>query len=182
VSDYRLDLPQGQFGTIYADPPWRLSTGGVRRKLRYDSMDLDEIKALGERIQDICLPDAHLWLWSTNPHLPEAFEVVKAWGFTYKSLRTWDKGRIGLGWWLRSASEHLIFAVRSNRMRVQPGAYSTIFKGTYRGHSVKPAEAIECIEALSPPPRIELFARETRPDWTSLISDKPPVGDPYGQG
>lgn len=178
--EFRLELPAGKWGTILADPPWRLKTGGAKRKLHYDTMDIDEIKAMP--IASICTPDAHLWLWTTNPHLPESIEVVKAWGFTYKTLRTWNKGRMGLGWWLRSQTEHLIFAVKSNKLRVQPRSWRTYFEAPWIAHSVKPEESIACIEALSPAPRLELFARAPRAGWTTLISNKPPVGDPYGQG
>lgn len=144
-------------------------------------MALDEIKDMGRRIQEVTAPDAHLWLWTTNPHMPEAFEVVEAWGFEFKSIRTWDKGRMGLGFWLRSQTEHMIFASKG-KYRVQAGKWTTLLKAPYRRHSCKPEEAIECIEALSPAPRLELFATRTRPGWTTLISPAPPVGDPYGQG
>ncbi len=167
---YRLDLPPGPFGTIYCDPPWKLRTGGVKRKLHYDTMELDELKLMN--VRGICAPDAHLWMWTTNPHLPEALELIDAWGFTYKTMLTWNKGRMGLGWWLRSQTEHLIFAALSTKARVGPGSWTTYLEAPWRGHSVKPPEAAEMIEALSPEPRLEIFARGQRPGWTCLESDQ----------
>jgi N6-adenosine-specific RNA methylase IME4 len=179
---YRVKIPDGPWGTILADPPWRTNIGGVKRKLHYDTMPLDDIKDMGKRIMEVSSPDAHLWLWATNPMLPEALEVVKSWGFVYRSMMTWDKERVGLGFWLRSATEHVIFATRSTKNRVQPSNISTIFRGEYRGHSVKPEGIVRIIEQLSPPPRLELFARSFRPGWTCLVSHAGPVGDPYKQG
>ena len=146
-------------------------------------MSLDDIKAIP--VAGVCTPDAHLWLWTTNTHLPEALEVVTAWGFQYKTLRTWDKGRMGLGWWLRSQTEHIIFAVRSNRYRQEPGAITTLFRAPWRGHSSKPMEELQpIIERLSPGPYLEMFASADRgwPGWSFLVSNALPVGDPYGQG
>lgn len=181
-TSYRLNLPKKKFGTILADPPWRLKSGGVKRKLHYDTMDLEDIKSMRDQIEEVTLPDSHLWLWTTNPHLPEAFEVINSWGFNYKSCLTWDKELMGLGFWLRSRTEHCLFAVKSNKNRVQPSNITTLLKEKRRKHSQKPDGIISIIEYLSPSPRLELFARNNRPGWTCLVSDAPPVGDPYGQG
>lgn len=167
--NYRLQLPDGPFNTIVADPPWQLKTKGVRRKLHYDRMSLEEIKAIP--ISSVATPDALLWLWTTNAHLPEALEVVREWGFTYKSLVTWYKDRMGTGWWIRSQTEHLILAARSTKLRRNPGSWRSIITAPYRGHSVKPTEAYQLIQALSPEPRLELFAKKERDGFTTLISD-----------
>lgn len=169
---YRLTLPKGPWGTILADPPWMLNSNGVRRDLHYDRMTQEELKAIP--VATVCAPDAHLWLWTTNPHLPEALELVEAWGFHYRSLRTWSKPKMGLGWWLRSQTEHLIFATKDKSNRKNPGSWTTIFNAEAGKHSAKPDEAIQCIEALSPGPRLEIFARQERPGWTTLISDSAP--------
>jgi len=166
---YRLALPPGPWGTILLDPPWMLQSTGVRRELHYDRMTQDELKAIP--ISSICAPDAHLWLWTTNPHLPEALELVTAWGFQYRCLRTWVKPRMGLGWWLRSQTEHLIFASKTKENRKNPSSWTTILTAPAGEHSAKPDEAIACIEALSPGPRLEIFARKERPGWTTLISN-----------
>lgn len=133
-------------------------------------------------IGDVSTPDAHLWLWTTNPHLEIALQCVKHWGFDYISLVTWRKSKLGTGWWLRSRTEHVILAVKSKRLRANPGSFSTELVGKWRGHSVKPVEAYPMIERLSPGPRLELWARETEPrdGWVSLESHGKPV-DAFGQ-
>jgi N6-adenosine-specific RNA methylase IME4 len=140
-------------------------------------MTTDDIKAIP--VSDIALPDAHLWLWTTNPHLPEALEVVKAWGFEYKTLLTWAKNRMGTGWWLRSKTEHLIFAAHSKKLRKNPGNITTLVQAAYEGHSVKPQCFYDIIERLSPEPRVALFSRHPRSGWTTLISDAS-ASDVYG--
>ena len=172
-----------------------LKAGSGKRKLIYDTMTTEEIIGLREQLNApfVLLPDAHLWLWTTNPHLPEAIEVMRAWGFDYKIMMTWDKGRIGLGWWLRSQTEHVLLGTRHagesrsdrrNVYRVVPGATSTLLRAPYRGHSVKPTETYDILEKLSKGPYLELFAGpgQERKGWTMLSSDMPAHGSPYGTG
>ncbi len=182
MSDYRLKIPDGKWGTIMADPPWMLSSGGAKRKLHYDTMTPQEILDVGERIREVTTPDAHLWLWVPPPHVPLAVQVVEAWGFEWKTVLVWNKKKMGLGWWLRSKVEFCILAAKSTKKRVTPRSYTTYLEAPYRGHSVKPDEIIPMIEALSPAPRLELFARKPRKNWTALISNAQPKGDPYGKG
>lgn len=186
----RYDIPQGkQFGTVYADPPWMLKMGGGMRKLKYDTMTTEEIINVHAPLNEPGVLDkaAHCWLWTTNPHLPEALRVLEAWGFEYKTMLTWDKQRLGLGWWLRSATEHVLWGVRPGVKpgdRGRPGGHSTIFRGGYRGHSVKP-NLYSLIEHRSPGPYLELFSNRLwlqRPGWTQLTSPKQPTGDRYGTG
>lgn len=184
LNPYRLQLPEGiQFGTIYADPPWPLdqeNTKHSRRRIHYDRMSFDEIASIP--IHLVAHEQAHLWLWTTNAHLPLALEVVKAWGFTYKTMRTWVKTKVGLGWWLRSRTEHLIFAAKGDDYRHNPGSFTTELRGKWRGHSIKPVEAYDAIEALSPGPRLELFSRHESPreGWYALNGHSVPT-DPFGQ-
>lgn len=187
MAENRLQLPTGiQFGTILADPPWSVDSKGYehtrhrRRRLHYDRMEVEEICAIP--VNEITTDDAHLWLWTTNPHLEKALEVVKAWGFHYNTLVTWPKSKLGLGWWLRSRTEHIICASKSRELRRNPGSWSTLLDGDYKGHSIKPDSQYEMIEALSPGPRLELFKRDDqdREGWTRLGSDGVPE-DPFGQ-
>jgi len=138
--------------------------------MHYDRMDLVDICQIP--VDSVTGPDAHLWLWTTNTHLEEALQVVKSWGFVYKSLLTWVKPRMGTGWWLRSKTEHVILAAKSTRLRANPGNVVTCFEAPYRGPHVKPIELYSIIERLSPAPYLELFARGSeRPDWTTLVSE-----------
>lgn len=184
MSEFRLDIPEGmKFGTVYADPPWALDKPGTehrRRRLHYDRMSIEAIK--GIPIRDFTTDDAHLWLWTTNTHLKLALDVVEAWGFEYKVLATWRKSKIGTGWWLRSRTEHCILAAKSKRLRRNPGSFTTEIEGEYRGHSVKPSSVYEMIEALSPGPYLEMFARNVpeRKGWAHVGSDGVPA-DAFGQ-
>lgn len=188
MTNLRFDLPTGmQYGTILADPPWPVHSDPNKQypmthRMFYERMPLDEIKSIP--VGDICDPDAHLWLWTTNPALEMALEVVHAWGFEYKTLVTWRKSKMGLGWWLRSRTEHLILAAKSKEKRVQPGSWTTELVGKWRGPHIKPHEQYDMIEALSPGPRIELFHRQNgdrhREGWDYLGADMP-AAEAYGQ-
>lgn len=168
-----------RFGTILADPPWRFqnSTGKVapehRRLNRYGTMTLADIMALpvGECADD----PAHLYLWVPNALLPEGLEVMRAWGFAYKSNIIWHKVRKdggsdgrGVGFYFRNVTEMILFGVRGKNARtLAPGRTQVNYLGTRkREHSRKPDEIFPIIEACSPGLRLELFARGTRPGWT----------------
>jgi len=168
------------FGCILADPPWQFvnRTGKMapehRRLSRYGTMDLAAIAALP--VGGIAAPVAHLYLWVPNALLPEGLQVMRAWGFAYKSNIVWHKlrkdggsdGR-GVGFYFRNVTELLLFGVRGRNARtLAPGRRQVNYIGTRkREHSRKPDEQYAIIEACSPGPRIELFARGTREGWTA---------------
>ena len=119
---------------------------------------------------------AHLYLWCPNALLPEGLEVLKAWGFTYKSNIVWHKVRKdggsdgrGVGFYFRNVTELILFGTRGKNARtLQPGRTQVNLLATRkREHSRKPDEQYDIIEACSPGPRLELFARGLRPDWTT---------------
>ena len=98
------------FRTILADPPWEVEQRGkLGASAHYDLMSVRAIKQLP--VKDLATPNAHLWLWVTNATLRAGFEVMEAWGFTPRSPLTWVKPRLGLGNYLRNATEHLIFCL-----------------------------------------------------------------------
>jgi N6-adenosine-specific RNA methylase IME4 len=167
VATYRLQIPSG-FGTIVLDPPWPWRD--TLNKKHYDSMTLDEIRAIPVRASGA----DHLWMWTTNAHLVEALITALRWGYQYRSLLTWAKPRSGVGWWLRGQTEHVIFATRTRQHRRRPDRISTLLSAPRRAHSVKPDEFYEIVQTLSPGPYLELFARRPRAGWTTLISDRPP--------
>ncbi|BBN97244.1 MT-A70 family protein [Deinococcus grandis] len=181
ASDDLLKRCNGQkFRTILADPPWQFQnrTGKVApehgRLSRYGTMTLDEIKELP--VADITEEPAHLYLWVPNALLPEGIEVLRAWGFEYKSNIVWHKirkdggpdGR-GVGFYFRNVTELVLFGVRGKNARtLQPGRTQVNFLATRkREHSRKPDEFYDIVEACSPGPRLELFARGSRPGWTT---------------
>jgi len=166
------------FATILADPPWRFTnqTGKVapehRRLSRYATMTLDEIMALP--VQRLAAPVAHLYLWCPNALLSEGLAVMKAWGFTYKSNIVWHKVRKdggpdgrGVGFYFRNVTELILFGVRGKNARtLAPGRKQVNLLATRkREHSRKPDEQYAIIEACSPGPYLELFARGTREGW-----------------
>jgi N6-adenosine-specific RNA methylase IME4 len=167
-----------RFGTILADPPWQFqnSTGKIapehKRLSRYSTMRLDEICSLP--VEACAAQVCHLYLWVPNALLPEGLAVMRAWGFAYKSNIVWHKlrkdggsdGR-GVGFYFRNVTELLLFGVRGKNARtLAPGRTQVNYIGTRkREHSRKPDEIFPIIEACSPGPRIELFARGPRPGW-----------------
>jgi N6-adenosine-specific RNA methylase IME4 len=168
------------YGTILADPPWQFQnkTGKVapehRRLSRYSTLSFEDIRSLpvGEVAADI----AHLYLWVPNALLPEGLAVMHAWGFKYKSNIVWHKirkdggsdGR-GVGFYFRNVTELILFGVRGKNARTRAaGRRQVNLIGTRkREHSRKPDEQYAIIEACSPGPLLELFARGARKGWTA---------------
>ncbi len=164
------------FGCVLADPPWQFvnRTGKMapehKRLSRYGTMDLAAIMAL-----PVSAATAHLYLWVPNALLPEGLQVMAAWGFRYKSNIVWHKRRKdggsdgrGVGFYFRNVTELVLFGVRGKNARtLQPGRTQVNYLGTRkREHSRKPDELYDIVEACSPGPRLELFARGVRPGWT----------------
>jgi N6-adenosine-specific RNA methylase IME4 len=158
------------YHTIVADPPWKERTIGrwkvakhqVADALPYPTMPLDDIRALpvGEMAEE----GAHLWLWTTNSHLEAAFSVMRAWGFTYLTTITWVKPS-GFGAYFASTTQHCLFGYYQ-RCRFPLRRWApTHFASSVKRHSQKPEAFYKLVEEVSPGPRLELFARQQRPDW-----------------
>jgi len=178
--DMKRRLGSAKFKTVLADPPWQFQnrTGKMapehRRLNRYGTMDLEAIKALP--VSDFLEDTAHLYLWVPNALLPEGMAVLSAWGFNYKTNLVWYKTRKdggpdgrGVGFYFRNVTELILFGARGKNARtLQPGRTQVnVVAQRKREHSRKPDEAYELIEACSPGPRLELFARGSRPGWTT---------------
>ncbi len=153
----------------YADPPWMTAQTGKRGAVRhYDLMTVERIKAMGPLIQELSDENATLLLWVTNAALPEGIEVLRAWGFEYKSHAAWDKYYMGLGSYFRSSHETLLHGVRGKAPWDFHGQRSTLLLPRTE-HSRKPDEMIPLIERILPEgPYAELFARRrpnSRSDW-----------------
>jgi N6-adenosine-specific RNA methylase IME4 len=169
-----------RFATILADPPWQFQnrTGKVapehRRLSRYATMSLDGIASLP--VPDLAAPTAHLYLWVPNALLPEGLRVMADWGFQYKANIVWHKVRKdggpdgrGVGFYFRNVTELVLFGVRGKQARTLAAGRRqvNILKTQKREHSRKPDEFYDIVEACSPGPFFELFARGTRPGWAS---------------
>jgi len=142
----------------------RLKRGADRH---YPLMKTKDIMALPVRM--IADDNCHLYLWATNNHLQDAFSVMGAWGFEYKTMITWLKDKKGLGQYFRGKTEHCLFGVRGNLpYKTMDGKRCqgvTGFFAPRREHSRKPEEMRAMIELVSYEPRIELFARERFDGW-----------------
>lgn len=144
-----------------------------KRLNRYPTMKLEEIKQLP--VEVVAEENSHLYLWVPNALLPEGLEVMKAWGFQYKTNIIWEKirkdggpdGR-GVGFYFRNVTEMLLFGVKGGNIRTLPPARTQVnlIRSQKREHSRKPDEMIDLIEACSPGPYLELFARGEREGWT----------------
>jgi N6-adenosine-specific RNA methylase IME4 len=159
-------LPEGPFALILADPPWSFGSpdSEFAPDQHYPCMPLHEIKQLRIPAADDCV----LFMWAVNSLLPEALEVIRAWGFRYRNNLAWVKNGIGPGVWLRQRHELLLIATRGAIGPPDPEERvdSVIEAGRGR-HSEKPAEAQRRIEQMYPAlSKLELFARgEPRPGW-----------------
>lgn len=165
-----MPFPDKKYKTIYADPPWPEYGGGKIKRgadKHYGLMTVKQIMALP--VPEICEENAHLYLWTTNNYLPAALEVMKAWGFTYKTIITWGKDKFGLGQYFRGQTEHCLLGVRGNLpYKVVDGKRQqgrTLLLAPRREHSQKPDEMRQMIEKVSYEPYIELFAREHVNGW-----------------
>jgi N6-adenosine-specific RNA methylase IME4 len=165
-------LPAGPFDLIYADPPWQYeaatATPNRRIERQYVTMTLADICALP--IAELVAPDAMLYLWAPPAKVPEALQVVTAWGFVYRTHAVWDKGSIGPGYWFRCQHEDLLVARRGKFPVPAPSLRSSgVIRAPRRAHSAKPDVVYERLEAMHPGAcRLELFARGlSRPGWTA---------------
>ena len=183
-STARAAAPLGTrlYGVIYADPPWRFEpysreTGMDRAaENHYPTMTLDAIKALPVPAAADCV----LFLWAPLSMLPQALDVIAAWGFTYKSAHGWRKPHIGTGYWVRDNLELLLIATRGNPVAPAPGQQMPALIEAPRGrHSEKPDLFAEMIERLYPHTvKLEMFARKPRPGWHSWGNELDPDYQP----
>lgn len=167
-----------KFKTIMADPPWQFAnrTGKMapehKRLNRYPTMGLKDI--MGLPVSQITADTAHLYMWVPNALLPEGLQVLKAWGFEYKTNLVWYKirkdggpdGR-GVGFYFRNVTELILFGVKGKNCRtLDPGRTQVnIISKQKREHSRKPDEQYDLIESCSPGPYLELFGRGQRKGW-----------------
>jgi N6-adenosine-specific RNA methylase IME4 len=183
----------GGYKTVLADPPWRFTnrTGKVapehRRLDRYSTLDLASICDID--VAAVAAKDAHLYLWVPNALLPDGLRVMEAWGFRYISNVIWAKRRKdggpdgrGVGFYFRNVTEIILFGVRGS-MRTLPPARSQVnmIESRKREHSRKPDEQYGLIEACSPGPYLEMFARHHRPNWTVWGDESEAEIEPRGR-
>lgn len=183
------------YSTIVADPPWpypegfttqsrtaeRWTAPELRRWLPYSSMTVADIEALP--VVNLIGASARLFLWTTNRYLGAAFGVLSAWGASYKQTLVWHKldGNMG-GSIAPNSAEFLLVAIWGEPPVLTKAPSSVIAHAQTKQHSRKPPAFADLIEATSPGPYVELFARQPRLGWDSwglgyeLAADQ--VGEP----
>lgn len=173
-----LAIGMGSARTILADPPWQFTnrTGKMapehKRLLRYPTMTHRDIMDLP--VAQVATAQSHLYLWVPNALIAEGLEVMRRWGFTYKSNIVWYKvrkdggpDRRGVGFYFRNVTELVLFGIRGkNNRTLRPGrTQPNIVVSRKREHSRKPDEMYSVIESCSPGPYLELFGRTSRSGW-----------------
>lgn len=166
-----IELPQGPFGAILADPPWSFRTysgkdvAPARAEQPYSVMSLANLKALP--VGDVAARDCILFMWTVSHLQDEATDLARSWGFAPKSVAfIWDKGRVGMGYWTRQEAEICKLYTRGKPKRKSKGVRQLIH-APRREHSRKPDEQYARIEALVDGPYLEMFARQAWPGWTA---------------
>ena len=177
-----------KYPIIYADPPWRYSAKKVQgaAENHYPTMSIDELCALP--VAELAANDSALFMWATFPQLPEALRLIRAWGFTYKSVafvwlkknRKADSWFYGLGFWTRANAEVCLLATKGHPKRQAADIHQFIIS-PIEAHSKKPDETRDKIVALMGDlPRVELFARQTSPGWDVWGNEVEPTIPDFG--
>lgn len=177
-------LPLFHYGLIMADPPWLYETYSDKGHAKapqgqYDCMGLDDIKAL--TVGHHAARDSVLWLWATNPMLPQAFEVMDAWGYRFVTAGHWVKrtkhGKLafGTGYVLRCAGEPFLIGATGSPETARN--VRSVIEGPVREHSRKPDEAYAAAEALTSGPYLDLFSRQPRPGWDAWGNEATKFGE-----
>jgi N6-adenosine-specific RNA methylase IME4 len=164
-----------QYRTIVADPPWQIQRlgalswregrpSGAGMELDYLTMTDAEIAALP--VSNLASANAHLFMWTTQRHLPAALDIVKAWGFRYICALAWCKEPHGWGpgGAFQSTLEHCLYATRGTVGRM-PQVDRQWWVWPRGAHSAKPEAFLDMVEAHFPEPRLEMFARRQRLGW-----------------
>jgi N6-adenosine-specific RNA methylase IME4 len=165
------ELGTKQYAVIYADPPWRFEPysreTGMDRSAdnHYQTMTTAEIADLD--VPGAEHKDCILLLWATAPMLEDAFDVMRSWGFDYKSCAVWVKPKAGTGYWFRNRHELLLLGTRGSPPLPETASPS-VFEAEAGRHSEKPAEVRGWIDKTWPAlPKLEMFARKSAPGWDS---------------
>lgn len=133
-------------------------------------MELKDIEELPVPSDENCV----LFLWATAPKLTEALDVMRNWGFTYRTCMVWDKEEIGMGYWFRNQHELLLVGIKGNISPPEPTKrVSSVFRKKSKGHSVKPYKIRDLVKEWYPAyEKIELFSRENHEGWDSWGNDE----------
>jgi len=156
-----------KFACVYADVPWsfRNTSSRAAAATHYQTMSYRQLRELP--VRELVADNAHLHFWVPNALLPESFDIMKAWGFQYKTNFAWVKPQIGMGNYWRNAHELMLLGVRGSLPFGQNNVKSWL-EVRRTSHSTKPDAIRELVEQVSPGPYLELFGRRTVPGWTTF--------------
>lgn len=160
-----------KFSTIVIDPPWDWGDEGDKDQLGrarpdYQTLSIDQLLELP--LEDLSLPDAHIYLWITNRSLPKGFQLLDKWGFRYITCITWVKPHFGMGNYFRGQTEQILFGVKGS-LPLKRKDVGTVFSADRGkdGHSSKPLEFYKLVESCSHSPYLEMFSRNKSDGWVS---------------
>ena len=174
--------PHLKFKTIVADPPWAYKTrmsgtlipGATdtpamkTAPMPYPTMNVDKIAALP--VRDFSEDDSHLYLWTTQSFLRDAYSVLDAWGFRQGAILVWSKPPKGVCGTYVCSVEFCIFGRRGN-LQHKRRQLGTCYQWPRSSHSTKPEAFLDMVESVSPGPYLELFARTQRLGWATWGSE-----------
>jgi len=168
-------LPTNKYRVWYADPPWEYGNAGVigetdnygHAARHYPTMSIADLCDMGNQIKEACEPNAVLFMWVTSPLLEECFDVIRAWGFQYKTSFVWDKVGHNYGHYNSVRHELLLVCTRGSCTPDDKTLYDSVISiEKSRTHSEKPEEFRRIIDSLYTwGNRIELFSRCKADGW-----------------
>jgi len=164
----QLALPNGKFEVIVIDPPWNYGTEydpDTRRVASpYPEMSIEEIMNMEiPANEESCM----LFMWTTNAFMHDAYHIIEKWGFESKTILTWIKDRMGIGYWLRGITEHVILAVKG-KPKFKLTNQTTALHAKNLGHSIKPPEFYDFVDGYVEGRKLDYFARKDREGWETF--------------
>tara|TARA_Y100001938_G_C8081812_1_gene429617 strand:+ start:1791 stop:2324 length:534 start_codon:yes stop_codon:yes gene_type:complete len=170
-----IPFPNKKYNTIVLDPPWNITMGAVptkrrpntKTKLDYPTMSMDEIKSIPmEQIANI---GCHVYCWTTNKFLRETFNVLESWNVNYHLTLVWTKHNgMTPNFAYKFATEFCLLGFYKKPMQkfLRCGKLNWINTNAPKKHSTKPKEFFDLVDEMSPGPKLEMFAREKRDNWS----------------
>lgn len=168
--------PAKGFRCIVLDPPWEEHGGGRRgARMHYPTMSVAELRLLAPHVRRVTAANAHCRMWTTDTFLLDALALLRLYGFAYKRTTVWVKttkgGEVhpgGLGYYARGNHELCLWGVRGSLPVPTEHRHPSAFLAPLGRHSAKPAAFYRRVEAATPGPRLEVFARGGRPGWHAV--------------
>jgi len=170
IKNNKLPELNGLYNVVSVDPPWNYGREYDPETSRianpYPEMNVEEIKNIKLPVTD----DSIVFLWTTHKFLPDAFEILKHWGYDYKATIVWNKNTMGMGYWMRMQCEFCLLAVKGNPVWTNTTERDIIIE-TKREHSRKPDTFFDMVNKICYGKKLEYFSREAREGWDIFGND-----------